>query len=108
VFGKRLAKSQLGFGGCCGHCVSLSFKNSGPVDQLGVSLSFKTVIPRVAASAGFSIPGTHKTCLNLRYCLIGVVDGRASRDAACHAGGSGFDSRSRPDLRLVWKSCSFL
>jgi hypothetical protein len=39
---------------------------------------------------------------------IGVVDGRASRDAACHAGGSGFDSRSRPDLRLVWKSCSFL
>jgi hypothetical protein len=38
----------------------------------------------------------------------GVVDGRASRDAAFHAGGSGFDSRSRPDLRLVWKSCSFL
>jgi hypothetical protein len=38
----------------------------------------------------------------------GVVDGRASRDAACHAGGSGFDSRSRPDLRLVWKRCSFL
>jgi hypothetical protein len=39
---------------------------------------------------------------------LGVVDGRASRDAACQAGGSGFDSRSRPDLRLVWKSCSFL
>jgi hypothetical protein len=38
----------------------------------------------------------------------GVVDGRASRDAACHAGGSGFDTRSRPDLRLVWNSCSFL
>jgi hypothetical protein len=39
---------------------------------------------------------------------VDVVDGRASRDAACHAGGSGFSSRSRPDLRLVWKSCTFV
>jgi hypothetical protein len=44
----------------------------------------------------------------LQTLRTGVVEGRASRDAACHAGGSGFDSRSRPDLRLVWKSCSFL
>jgi hypothetical protein len=53
------------------------------------------------------IPFDETTWDKMNY-ETGVVDGQVSRDAACHAGGSGFDSRSRPDLRLVWKSGSFL
>jgi hypothetical protein len=76
VSGRIFARSQLS--GCSGliPVVVLSKKsswclrNSGPLNHSFVSFSLVTVIPLVAASAGFIGPGTQRTCISLRYCQI--------------------------------------